>query len=563
MYSKKLESVLVLAIGLVCIIIANQLSSRYFFRVDLTEENRYTISEATIELLKNLDDVAYVTVYLDGDFPAPFKRLQKSIHETLNEFQVYAGNNLQYAFVNPSTATGQKARQEFYQSLAMKGIQPTNLYDSKDGTQTQNLIFPGAVIAYGAEETGVMLLKGSKSASPVEQLNQSIEGLEFELANAIKKLSQTRKRKIAILQGHGELDTLQLAGLTAELMEQHKVYYVNLNKKNTLTGYDAAIVAKPTEAFSERDKYTMDQYLMRGGRMLFLCDMLQVNMDSAGGEGTIAIPRQLNLDDMFFRYGFRLNKDYVLDMNAGRYPVVVGNMGENPQVMLLTWPFFPVVNQYGDHLIVRNLDAVYCKFAGTVDTVMAPGIKRTPLMFTSNYTRVMQAPVRVSVNELKKEMRPEFFNSGPQTVGWLMEGRFTSVFKNRFLPPVGDKDPFRESGDEAKIIVIADGDVARNDVNPQTGQPVELGFDQFTKTTFANAELLKNSISYLVEENGLINTRGKEIKIRPLDAVKVNNAKLQWQIMNLAIPVLLIVLLGIVKNLARAKKYSKKHDTGR
>jgi gliding-associated putative ABC transporter substrate-binding component GldG len=556
--SKKFESILILLIGIVLVIIVNQLVNRHFFRIDLTEEKRYTISDATIDLLENLPDVVYVQVYLEGDFPAPFKRLQQAIRETLDEFKRYAGSNIQFEFIDPALARTQKARQEYYESLAMKGIQPTNLYDSKGGKQVQNLIFPGAVITYGTRETGVMLLKGNKASSPQEQLNQSIEGIEYELSSAIKRISRPGSRRIALLQGHGELDTLETAGLSSRLLEDHKVYYVNLKERKDLLGFDAVIMAKPDVAFSEIDKYKIDQYLMHGGRLIFLMDMLKVNMDSAGGQGTYAIPLELNLDDMFFKYGFRLNREYVIDMQSGQYPVVVGNMGENPQVMLLQWPFFPMINSFGQHLIVRNLDAVYCKFAGTIDTVKLAGVTRTPLMFTSQYSRVLSAPVQVSVNELRKEMKPEFFNSGPQTIGWLMEGKFTSLYKNRFLPPGINENRFRENGDKAKIIVIADGDIARNDINPKTGQPVELGFDQFTQTSFANADLLNNAVLYLVEENGLINTRGKEIRIRPLDTVRIAGQKLKWQLINLLLPIVLIIVFGIVKAMLRKKKYAGK-----
>ncbi len=556
-HSKKLESILILLIGIVVVIIINQVSGKRFFRIDLTEEKRYTISDATIDMLENLQDVVQVRVYLEGDFPAPFKRLQIAVRETLEEFKRYAGNNLHYEFIDPSLARSQKARQQFYESLALKGIQPTNLYDSKDGKQIQNLIFPGALISYGIQESGVMLLKGNKSSSPQDQLNQSIEGLEYELASAIKKLSQPRDRRIALLQGHGELDTLETAGLSSRLLENHKVYYVDLKARKELSGYDAVIMAKPKRPLEELEKFKIDQYLMKGGKMIFLIDVLDVSMDSISGEGTYALPIDLNLDDLFFKYGFRLKPDYVIDMNAGRYPIVVGNMGENPQVMLLPWPFFPIINQFSQHLMVRNLDAVYCKFVGTIDTVKVQGINRIPLMYTSQYTRVLNAPVKVSLNELRKEMKPEFFNSGPQCVGWLMEGKFTSLYKNRFLPSGADPSKFVEDGEEAKIIVIPDGDIARNDVNPRTDQPMELGYDQFTQTAFANGDLLSNSVTYLVEERGLISSRGKEIKIRPLDSVRIEGKKMKWQLINIILPIIVVIVFGIIKAILRKKKYAR------
>ena len=554
--SRKLGSWLNFAIGLVVIIILNQLIARYFFRVDLTEEKRYTISPASREILNNLKDVVYVDVYLEGDFPPAFKRLQKSIRETLEEFKVYAGDNLEFRFIDPSTATGQKARNEFYKSLAEKGIQPTNLYDNVNGKQVQNLIFPGAVISYGGKETGVMLLKYNQAASAEEKINQSIEGLEYNLTNAIKKITEPQTKKIAILDGNGELDTLHSAGLNDALMGFYRVYRVNLTKRPDLSGFDAIVVAKPQRPFSEFDKYKIDQFLMRGGKAMFLIDQMTVDMDSASGPGTVALPIDLNLDDLFFRYGIRFNKDLVIDLNAAPYPVVVGNMGEKPEIKLMPWPFFPLANNFSQHPIVRNLDAVYCRFVSTIDTVKSVGVTKTPLVFTSKYSKVLSAPVRVSINDIKGELKPEFFNSGPQAISWLYEGKFTSLYKNRFLPDQADKSNFIADGAPTKIIVFADGDVAKNEVNPKTGQPLELGYDQFTQTKYANADFLVNGMEYLLDEHGIINARSKEFKIRPLDKVKVSSQRVWWQLVNLLVPIGLVVAFGLVKNMVRKKKFA-------
>ena len=554
--SKKLESILYFLIGIMVIVVVNQLSALYFHRIDLTEEKRYTISDATINLLSNLEDVVYVDVYLEGDLPGGMKRLQKSVRETLEEFRVYAGNNLQYRFINPSTARNKKARKEFYENLIKKGIQATNLYDNVNGKRSQILIFPGAIISYGGRETGVTFLKGNKSASPQEQINQSIEGVEYELIRAIKSLTEEKIRRIALLKGHGELDTLHIAGLTAELSQHYHVFHVDITKRANLLGYDAIVVAKPRAPFSESDKYKIDQFIMKGGRAVFLIDALTANMDSAGNENNLAIPYETNLEDMFFKYGFRINRTLILDMNAAPYPIVVGNIGDNPQIQLLPWPFFPVINTFSRHPAVRNLDAVVTRFISSIDTLKAVGITKIPLMSTSQYSKVLSAPVIVSVNELKKEMKPEFFNSGPQTTAWLYEGRFTSLYKNRFLPDGADKNSFIDHGENTKILIVSDGDIARNDVNPKTGQPYELGFDQFTKTRFANADFLVNTIMYMLDDAGIINTRAREVKIRPLDAVKLKEQKTLWQVINLAAPVLLIIAFGIVKYFVRKHKYT-------
>ncbi len=561
--SKKLESILYFLIGIFAIIVANQLSARIFYRIDLTEEKRYTISEASKNILRNLEDVVYVDVYLEGDLPSGVKRLQKGVRETLDEFKIYAGSNLQFRFIDPSTAKSQKARQEFYESLIKKGIQATNLYDNVDGKRTQVLIFPGALVTYGSKEMGITFLKGNKASSPQEQLNQSIEGVEYELSSAIKSLASTKTNRIALLKGHGELDSLQIAGLTAELMTRYRVFHVDLTKKQDLLGYDAIVLAKPTQAFSERDKYKIDQFIMRGGKAMFLIDALYANMDSASREDNLALPYNIDLDDLFFKYGFRINKDMILDRNAALYPVVVGNLGDNPQIQLLPWPFFPVVNNFTKHPTVRNNDAVITRFMSTIDTLKAQGVQKIPLMSSSQYSKVLSSPIKVSINELKKEMNPDFFNSGPQITAWIYEGAFTSLFKNRFLPRNADESTFLEDGKSTRILVVSDGDIARNDINPQTGQPMELGFYQFTETRYGNADFLVNIMTYLLEEDGIINTRSKEVKIRPLDAIKIRNQRLTIQMINMVLPIILIVLFGIVKYFLRKRKYANFKNTTR
>jgi ABC-2 type transport system permease protein len=560
--SKRLESMLYFLIGMVAIVIVNQISARLFHRFDLTEEKRYTISDATREMLRDLDDIVYIEVYLEGDLPASVRRLQNSVRETLNEFKVHGGSNIQFRFINPATAKTAKARQQYYESLADKGIQPTNLYDNVDGKRTQILVFPGALLTYGTKQSSVNFLKGNKSSSPEEQLNQSIEGLEYELANSIQSLVRKKTGRIALLKGHGELDSVHIAGLKAVLGSKYQVVEADLTKRPNLLGFDAMVLAKPSQTFSESDKYKIDQFIMRGGKAVFLIDALQVSMDSAGTESNLALPFESNLDDLFFKYGFRVNRGLILDRNAALSPVVVGNIGNNPQVQLLPWPFYPVMNTFSKHPTVRNSDAILTRFPSSIDTLKASNIKKIPLVSSSQYSRVLSAPVTVSVNELKKEMNPDFFNSGPQTIAWIYEGSFTSLYKNRFLPDGADRDEFIGDGIETKLLIVSDGDIAINDVNPKTGQPLELGLYRFTETRYGNADFLLNAMTYLLEDDGIINTRTKEVKIRPLDVVKIENQKLALQLINLMLPILLIVFFGVAKHFIRKRRYANFKTTG-
>jgi ABC-2 type transport system permease protein len=554
--NKKTGDFLLLANGMVLVLLINLVASDYFYRFDLTEEKRFSLKDQTKTLLSELDDQVYIEVYLEGELNASFRRLRNSIRELLDEFRVYSGNKVKVNFMDPATALSQQARNEFIEELTLKGVTPTRVVERKDGQTSEKLIFPGAVVSYGGLETGVMLLKDIQARTAEERINQSIEGLEYALANAIFKLANIDRKRIGFVQGHGELDSLAAASFNNALLEVYDVFKVNLGRKTALTDYDALIIAKPTRAFSETDKYKLDQYVMQGGSVMFLLDKLEATMDSASREDYFAFPYELRLDDLLFKYGVRINNDLVQDRTAGLYPVVTSQQGGKPQVQLMDWPFFPLVNRYADHPVTRNLDAVILKFASSIDTVKAEGIAKTPMAFTSPYSRKVAAPVPASINEIRRNVKPESFSSGPIPVAYLLEGKFTSLYKNRFLPDGVDQESFKADGDPAKIIVFADGDLARNDVNPRTGNPQQLGLDPFTNYTFANEELLMNAIAYLTDENGLIMARTKAVKIRPLNKEKLRTEKTKWQVVNLVAPLVLLLLYGALSVYFRKRKFA-------
>lgn len=554
--SKKLEDILKFLIVGVLVILANELASRYFYRLDLTEEKRYTLSDATRNLLNDLDDVVFVEVYLEGTLPAGFERFRNTIQETLEQFRAYGGANIRYRFIDPEQAMSAQARNEFINRLGEKGIQPTNVYANQDGQRIEKLVFPGALVYYQGRETGVMLLKGNQGASSQEILNQSIEGIEFELASAIRDLSAGDRKRIALIKGQGELDSLEIAGLESALRERYLLADVRLPEEG-LAGFDAAIIAKPTQPFTERSKYIIDQYLMQGGKLVFLIDAVDIHMDSVRAEGALATALNLNLNDMLFQYGARINPVLIQDLNAALYPVVVGRMGDQPQIRPMPWPFFPLINDYADHPVVRNLDAIILKFANTIDTVKADGIKKTPLLFTSQYTRTTQAPAFVSLNEMRSGLNPEQFTRSGLPVAYLLEGSFTSLYKNRILPPFARQSTFVEEGTQSAILICADGDVARNDVSRQNGRPYPLGFDPVAQTKLANADFILNALSYLVDQDGLILARNKEVVLRPLNKVKLEEEKVFWQFINLGLPLAVLILFGVVKFYLRKRKYSR------
>ena len=551
------KDISIFGLGLMSLFFFNLLGQQYFFRWDLTEEKRYTISDATKAMLRSLDEEVEVTVYLEGEINPGFQRLQKSVEETLEEFEVYAGNELTYRFVNPLDAVAPEERQAFFVQLAGMGIEPTRVYDEEDGQRMQKLIVPGAIIKHQGQEAGVMLLNGNRAAGAQEALNQSIENVEYELASGIRRLVAAERKTVGFLTRHGELQGVELASLRKTVSEFYDVNDINLSQVSSVPDVEVLMINKPKERFSREDKYKLDQYIMQGGKIMFFIDPLFIEMDSIGENGSIAFPYDLNLDDMLFRYGLRINKTLVQDIKSGVYPFVVGDMGGQPQIVPLQWPFFPIVNRYGDHPIVKNMDAMYLQFASEIDTVLAEGVKKTPLVFTSDYSRVLQTPIVVDLMELREAPRPENFNAGPQAVAYLLEGEFTSVFKNRVLPNNANTSSFQESSVPTKMIVVADGELVRNEVDPESGEPLPLSFDPITERSFANEDFIINALSYLTDEDGLINARAKEIQIRPLDQVKVKQEATMWQMLNLLLPILLIVLFGLGKAYLRRRRYAR------
>ena len=555
--SRKLGDVLAFLNVIVVVALINLLVSTNFYRFDLTEEQRYSIKDQTRDILKNLDDDVYVEVYLTGDLNAEFGRFQKAISETLEEFRIYSSNKVKYKFTDPAAAMSEKARSEFMADLAGKGIQPTNVIDTKDGQRKEKIIFPGVTVSYDGIETGVMLLKGNKAGTPTEEINQSIEGVEYELAHAISKLVNADRKEIGFVSGHGELDSTSIASFKNDLLEEYEMSTVDLSTIVNVNRYNALIVAKPTRLFSDLDKFHLDQYIMAGGNVLFLLDKLEATMDSASREDYFALPYNTALDDQLFKYGIRINLDLIQDRTAGFYPVITGNRGGKPEVKLMDWPFFPLLNHYAEHPITRNLDAVVAKFVSSVDTVKADGIKKTPLVMTSQYSRAVGAPVKVSVNDLRKNITDESFSRSFIPVAYLLEGRFTSLYKNRFLPEGILQQNFKEDGLAAKLIVFADGDIIRNDVNIRNSQPRPLGFDPATNYTFANRDFLLNCLAHLTSENGLIQARTKQVKIRPLDKQKIKTERVKWQIINLVLPLVLLVIYGICRFYWRKTKFAR------
>ena len=562
-------------LSILIIVLVNILATRLFTRIDLTAEKRYTLSETTKELLRGVDDIVYFQIYLEGDFPAGFTRLQQATREMLDEFRAYS-RNIEYEFINPSASENPKERNDVYQLLIEKGLQPTDLQVSTKEGRQQQIIFPGAIVSYKGREMPLELLRSQLGAPSEKILNNSLEGLEYNLASTISTLTSARKPAIALIGGHGELGNRLIYDAAQSLSESYAVERVFINGQlNSLTRrdsispgririsnrFEAIIIAKPDSAFSEKDKFLIDQYIMRGGSVLWLVDPVMASMDSLqDSESTMGIWQDLKLEDLLFKYGVRLNPNLVTDLNALPIPLRTGQVGNQPQIDFFPWYFFPVITPVSDHPIVKNLNAIKTEFVSSLDTVAAPGIKKTILLKTSRHSRTLSTPVMISLSMLQQEPDQRLYQGPPEPVAVLLEGNFESNYINRIPPLIRDNKEidFLSEGKPAKMIVVTDGDIIKNQLHFSQNYPLPLGYDQYTGETFGNKDFILNAINYLTDNSGLIDIRAKELKIRLLDMTKVNNQKAFWQLLNVLGPVVLILVFAVIQSYLRRRKYSGK-----
>lgn len=523
----------------------NVIAAFMFFRWDLTQEKRYTISDATKKLLQNLEHQVVIKVYLTGDFPAGFERLERAIQETLESFVDEGGSNVAYHFIEPTDP-------KLQEKLIEKGLIPTNLFANEEGKRTERLVFPGAVLVYEGKEYPVQLLKGNKSATPEQQLNQSYEGVEFELASAIRRLAQKDRKRIGILVGHTKVPPPRFSDFLANLQQNYDLYFDVQNPENWDKG-DLLIISKPDTPFDEDEKFRLDQFVMRGGKLLLFADGARV--DSVSLEGTFAQPLDINLDDLLFKYGCRINQNLIKDLSCAMIPLNVGNMGDKPQIKPMPWRFFPLINNFGKHPIVRNLDALYARFPSSIDTIQVEGIKKTPLLLSSRYTQLRKAPVLVGYNEARQQPDPREYNAGEKPIAMLLEGSFSSLYNNRLLPNDPRMKSFVGKSKPTQIIVVSDGDLIVNDIDYKRNAPLPLGYDRLSGNTFANRDFALYAVDYLADSEGLITARNKQVTLRPLDKLRLKEERTQWQLLNLLGPLVLIGLIGAAWQWNRKRRY--------
>lgn len=556
----KLQSLTELGLVLGLLILLNLILTNYFFRIDLTSEKRYSLSESSKKLAGKVDDVLFVKVYLEGEFPAGFKRLRQSTKEMLDEFSAYTNGKMQYEFIDPFENADAKKANDILQELGEKGLQPTNVQIKKDDESTQKLIVPGAVFYYKGKEYPVNLLKAQFGQGPEEVINESIELMEYEIANVLRKCVETKAKQVAFIDDHGELERWDVADASQELKEFYAVTRIPLaiQTPQSLMKNDALIIAKPSKPFSEYEKFLLDQFVMHGGKILWLLESQIADMDSMGRNAMFMTGSyDVNLDDMLFKWGVRVNPNMVQDLQCNAIPILSTLRNGTPQQKLLPWMFFPVAAppQQNPHIIVKGIDPVFFQFASGIDTTSNKEVKKTILLTSSPYSRSVGAPVKVDLNMARTQPDPSLFTAGNIPMAVLLEGKFNSLFQYR---PGAKTDvlPYKPSIDDGKMIVVSDGDVIRNQRKQSTGEIFPLGYDRYTNQQFGNKRFVLNCIDYLCDDSGIIEVRAKEIKLRLLDKGKLKTERLKWQMVNMVIPIAIMMVFGLVNKMIRKRKYT-------
>jgi len=545
--NKKIKNIMLLIIGL---FVLNYINQSFYKRFDLTEDQRYTLSNTTTSILAKVNKPLFITVYLEGDFPSEFKRLQVETRQYLEELAA-ENNNIKIHFENPDNQR---------EDLIKKGMMPSQLTVEEDGKLSEAIIFPWAEVNFEEKTQIVSLLPTAIVASQEEQLQKAVENLEYSFSNAIHTITRKDKKSIAVLTGNGQMQDIYMYSFLSELAKKYKLAKFTLdsvanNPKQTLqdlTSLDLAIIAKPTQKFTEKEKFTLDQFITNGGKTLWMLDNVQADQDSLLASGKmLAYPRDLNLTDLLFSYGVRLNNSLVKDLYAAQISLATGRVGNQTQYQNLDWFYHPLVGGNPNHPITKNTAPIRLQFTNQIDT-LKNDILKIPLLMSSPLTQKIGTPTIIELQSIAEEPQEKDYVSGNQLLGVLLEGDFKSAYKNRVKP--FETNLFKENVKNNKMIVIADGDVGKNQI--LKGKPTDLNRDKWTGQTFGNKDFLINAVDYLLDDTGLINLRNKTLKINILDKQKAYKERTFWQFINVALPLILLFSFGFVFNYLRKRKYS-------
>ena len=561
----KRRHILQLLLAIILVVAVNYSGDLKFFRLDLTSEKKFTLSESTRHILKNLDDIAFVRVYLDGELPGDMIQFRQSIDELLSEFKAYGGNKFEVEFVNIYDETDAGVRDQLMQTLVKKGLKPTDVHLRDDqGAVTNKLVFPGALISYKGLEFPVNLLKNNPALSYQVNLNNSVESLEYEFIRALAALTNPHIDKIAFIRGHGELDFYQTYDIGKELSLFFDVKWERIDGNlDTLMNYKAIIIAQPLRAFSEADKFAVDQYIMRGGKVLFFLDPVQTNEDSLSSGRTFTTFLDLNIYDLLFKYGFRIDYNLIKDLQCNYIRVETSVANQEPGMTILPWWYFPVLSAPNNHFLTKGLNYIKSEFVSAIDTTKGenPDLKRTILLSSSDSSALITNPVYISMDEVVKPPDRRSFNKSHIPVAVLAEGSFSSFYKNYGVPEgVFPRDvKILDKSVPTSIFVAGDGDMIRNEVKIRNNkpEPLPLGYDQETRQTFGNKEFIMNVVNFMTDDQSLISLRSREFKLRLLDRnkIKTKSDRVKWKLINLILPVFLILVFAAIFSFVRRKKY--------
>lgn len=548
--------ILILLVALVII------SYFYFFRIDLTSDKRYSIADQTKNLMAKMDAPLEVTVYLDGDLNPGFQRLKKSTAELLDELSVYSDKRITVKYENPSLADSPDQREKKYLELQTRGLNPTAVYErDKEGKSIQKIIFPWIEINYKGKKVPVCLLKNILGNSGEDNLNISIENLEFEITDGIRRLVNTEVSKIAFIEGHGELSEAETYDISKSLSRYFQIDRgVLASNAAVLNDYKAIIIAKPTKPFSESDKFIIDQYIMNGGRVLWLIDGVRIAKENLSTIGlSPAMELDLNLNDQLFRYGIRINPVSLQDVQCASVPVNIAPANATPQFEPTPLYFTPLLLASPEHPVSRNITEVRSEFCSGIDVVgQNKQVSYNLLLASSENTHIIGTPTTIDMSQKLKANDKTYFNVSYVPVAVAMEGNFDSDFANRMVPKgLTNTLPILKQSMKTRQIVVADGDIIRNEVSIKDSTSIPLGFDRYTNQQFGNKDFIQNAVLYLADNDGWIQLRNRTLKLRLLNKQISSDEKTVWQLVNVLSPIILLALLGIGYQIVRKRKYTK------
>jgi ABC-2 type transport system permease protein len=563
---------------IVLVLFLNILSSFINWNVDLTADKKYSFAKESTAIINSLEDKLFVKVYLEGDFPAEFKKLQKSIEDLLKRFKAIGNSNIDFEFIDPNNVANENEKLALFKQLVKLKLSPTDLEIKKDGKQVNQIIFPGAIIYYKDKQTAVNFLKQTPGESPGSNINTSIEALEYEFVSAIEHLTKNRLTKIAFLEGNGELNEQQVYDITESVLDDNfnLSYYYKVDRFNIkefavdsttmlpdlarqsalLNTYKAIVIAKPTITFNNLDKLLIDQYVMQGGKVLWLVDGVKASMDSLQNKsGTfIATKNALNIDDQLLKYGVRVNSNLIQDLRSTKIPIITGYSNNKPQQSYFSWPYSALLVSDSKHAVSKGLDGIKCEFVSSIDTIKN-NIRKTILLHSSKESRLNLAPSKISLGILENPPTPNSYNKEFLPIAILLEGEFESVFKDKLVQK-NQQIQFIEKSVNTKMIVISDGDMIANDLS-NSGGIYPLGYDKNIKFTYpGNKHFLINAVQYLCGDNGLSHLKVKEHSLRMLDKKKVQENRFIIQLINIALPILLLLLFALFFVRYKKRKYA-------